>query len=221
MKNNPNLVEQPDHGHYTVCHKRSMEIDIYCRNLMIYTISSTQILILLSVFFGAYPILGVVPSILSSGSYILTCFLQALELLGMAALSYIGCGEQKFADVLLFLIYAALFISGFFTGAFTFASFMSTLVGVGGLSYSLKIFQIKNDYEQLREMEGFPLFSTVLAADDLKKKNNAAYRQQVHMPAEFNMPAVSRQDPTVQRSYSPESGKFCTISESVINTNDR
>ena len=99
------------------------------------------------------------------------CITQACVSLVLIVFAAMGCTERKIFDVLLCFAYMAMLVSSIFIHLSVFDAF-TFIIGLTGTLYSFGILKGYVDFKQLRNTEGYPIFSVSLAEYDDRKKNS-------------------------------------------------
>lgn len=170
MKINEELAEKPDHQHYPACLGRKMEIEKQCFDIFVYTGIICIAFIIFSIAGARFTVPYAIPEMLCGTNTLGAAFLQCLEFLLLAAASFFGCFKYKIADVFVMLTYLVTLVVTILAKEYVTDIFV-IILSAWGLWKSRGAFSIMNDYEQIRNTEGFPLFSLILIEQE-KKKNN-------------------------------------------------
>lgn len=173
MRINQEIEEKPNHLHYPACLGRMNEINKQSVDIFIYTAIVCFAMGVLSLVGLKYNIFAVIPDLLFDENGTKVAFFQIFEFLVMTVISLLGCTRYKIFDVIIMLIYALMIlISIFFRDSA--ADPLVLMAGIGGIWKSHGSFSIYNDYEQLKQTEGFPVFSLILTEHDEKMQNSAS-----------------------------------------------
>lgn len=172
MRINEELAEKPDHGHYPVCLGRKMEIDKLSFEIFAYTALSSLIMIIFSIMGMRFTVPYVLPELIFGSNDVACAFFQAFEFLLLAVVSLIGCTRYKVADVIVFMIYVVLFIFTFIKREYVWDAFI-VIISAGGIFKSIGAYKMMCDSEQLRNTEGYPIFSLILAEKEEQKSSGA------------------------------------------------
>lgn len=173
MKINEELAEKPGHLHYPACLGRKMEIDKRSFQIFLYTALVSLIMIIFSIAGMRFTVPYVIPELICGGNDVGAAFIQAFEFLILGVLSLIGCTKYKIADFLVFLIYVLLLGITILTKEYVTDAFV-IIISIGGIVRSFTAYSMMCDYEQLRNTEGFPIFSLILAEKEEQKNNGSA-----------------------------------------------
>jgi len=176
FKNNPELIEKPDHLHYPICRGRLEEINQISTRILKFTIGAAILMAAVSLLGAPLHVVGWLPMMFTmkdiefgmGGGFCITQALISLLLIVFAAL---GCTERKIFDVLLCFAYMAMLVCSIFIHLSIFDAF-TFIIGLAGTLYSFGILKGYIDFKQLRKTEGYPIFSVSLAEYDDRKKNS-------------------------------------------------
>jgi len=176
FKNNPELIEKPDHLHYPICRGRLEEINQISTRILKFTIGASVLMAAVSLLGAPLHVVGWLPMMFTmkdiefgmGGGFCITQALISLLLIVFAAL---GCTERKIFDVLLCFAYMAMLVCSIFIHLSIFDAF-TFIIGLAGTLYSFGILKGYIDFKQLRKTEGYPIFSVSLAEYDDRKKNS-------------------------------------------------
>lgn len=177
FKKNPELIEKPDHAHYPVCRGRLDEIEEISRKTFFYTLAVSGILAFFSLLQVPMHLAGWVPLMFTIQDTVAFnmgagfSLFQLIMCLVIAGISLIGCTKHKIATVIMFFLYVLTFVCSLIARISAF-DFITAIIGIGGMYVSSGSLKGYSDYKQLRNTEGFPIFSTVLADHDDMKKNS-------------------------------------------------
>ena len=175
FKKNPELIEKPDHAHYPVCKGRLDEIEDISRRTFFFTLAASGIMAFFSLLQVPLHLVGWVPLMFTIQDTVAFnmgagfSIFQLLMCLVITGISLVGCTKHKIATVIMFFLYALTFVCSLITNLSGF-DFLTVLIGIGGMYVSFGSLRGYSDYKQLRNTEGFPIFSTVLADHDEMKK---------------------------------------------------
>ena len=214
------IIEQPDHSHYPDCAKRMTEIKDYSRSVMLYTAASCGILFVFSMLSIRFNTFYILISLFSVKSDVTAYFFQSAEIIALFLISYIACGEKKIFGIILSLLFAAMAL-----GAIVVTDPVVFTICLIGLIKNRFVFSVYADQEMLKGIEGYPLFSEALIPHSPKSTNASPYKEEWQNrradtreeDEQLEMPELGGSDIAGRpNSYGPESGKYCTISESTI-----
>lgn len=169
---NPALAEKPNHAHYPACLGRLDAIKKQSTCLFLYSLASGFCLSAISLVGYPLQVIGWLPIILSDTAGEISVgmsFFQMFLCWGLALLGLLGCGKNKIFHVILFWIYFLMFIVPIFH-MFSLLDAFTFIAGGLGVIYGYKAPRNYLDYQQLRETEGFPVFSIILTEHDEQKK---------------------------------------------------
>ncbi|SHM56347.1 hypothetical protein [Ruminococcus flavefaciens] len=177
FKKNPELIEKPDHAHYPVCRGRLDEINDIGRRTFFYTIGVCCILALFSLLATPMHLVGWVPLMFTlkdatafgmsahfSISQLSMCFVFFI-------IALLGTTSRKIFNVITFFLYALMLVISILVRLTPF-DFITAIAGAGGMFVSIGALKGYSDFKQLRNTEGYPIFSTILADHDDQKKHS-------------------------------------------------
>ena len=168
MRFNEAIAEKPAHGHYGACQVRMTGIEQFSKYAAYYAIGSSAYMAVTAMFTETFQVISWLPMLIFGNQYgVGYLFLQFLELLAVAALGFKGNHKADKCHIILFGLYALMAASALICG-FTERGTDTTslMIGVGGLIVLRNTFRNVADYEQLKETEGFPQFSEIIARSD-------------------------------------------------------
>ena len=128
FKNNPELIEKPDHLHYPICRGRLEEINQISTRILKFTIGAAILMAAVSLLGAPLHVVGWLPMMFTmkdiefgmGGGFCITQALISLLLIVFAAL---GCTERKIFDVLLCFAYMAMLVCSIFIHLSIFDAF--------------------------------------------------------------------------------------------------
>lgn len=171
MRINEDIAEKPNHLHYPACLGRKQEIDRRSFEIFVVTAASCLLLSFLSLIGMKFTVPYIIPEILCGGNDVMASFIQIAEFAALAGVSLIGCTKYKIADVIVLmtniLFFGITLISSENVGD-AFILVLSVLM----IYKSYDAFSLMRDYDQLRNTEGFPIFSLILAEYEQKLNSN-------------------------------------------------
>lgn len=171
MRFNPELEEKPNHLHYNMCLGRKTEIEKRTFEIFLYTAIAFFFLGLFSFIGLKFTIFGILPEIIFKEDTVKIAFFQIFEFIIVTAIALLGCVKNKLFNVIIMLMYILMiFIGGFFR--YNGTDGIIVLIGIGGLWKSYDAIKMYYDYEQLKNTEGFPMFSHAIAENDEKISQN-------------------------------------------------
>ena len=183
FKKNPVLIEKPDHAHYPVCRGRLDEIEAISRKTFFYTLASCGIMAFFSLLQVPMHLAGWVPLMFTmqdTAAFDMGAgfsLFQLIMCLVIAGISLIGCTKHKIFTVIMFFLYVLTLVCSLIARLSGF-DFITVVIGIGGMYTSIGSLKGYSDYKQLKNTEGFPIFSTVLADhDDMKKYSPNGYNK--------------------------------------------
>ena len=245
MRINQDIAEKPDHLHYPACLGRKTEIEKQSFEILVYTVVAFFMMGILSMVGVKYTIFAVIPELICGDNDVRIAGLQIVEFVLISALSLLGWTKYKIFNAILLLVYILMVVISLFFRD-NVADPIALIVGLGGIWKTYSAFGMWRDYDQLRNTEGFPLFSLHLTEynERMDEKNGGApqYAQsQSALPSldassaaafvvsqldsgmpELIMPAISAMKSAdsggngMRRRYLPESGKESFILESPM-----
>ncbi len=174
---NPTLEEKPKHAHYPACLGRLDIIRKQGTAFFIYTLVSGFLLSFISLTGNPLQVIGWLPLLVCGGTEnfgVGMSFFQMFLCWGMMLLGFIGCGKRKLCHVALFVIYLLMFIVPVFH-MFTLLDAFTFITGGLGVIYGYRAPFNYLDYCQLKETEGFPIFSIILTEREEQKKLNNSF----------------------------------------------
>lgn len=158
MKTNPELEEQPDHGHYPACSGRLQDITNYCNRLLYSTIIIGGMLFMVTMLGIRLRVISWIPSLFGEPDGLLPYFLRLVFCIGLIVLAALGCGRFKICNVVLLVIYTVMTVVPVIDCEGIF-DVMIAILGAVGMYRSAKAYSYYKDYNQLIETEGFPHFN--------------------------------------------------------------
>ena len=168
MKFNEAIAEKPAHGHYGACQVRMTGIEQFSKYAAYYAIGSSLYMAVTAMFTETFQVISWLPLLIFGDQYgVGYLFLQFLELAAVAALGIKGNHKACNCHLILLCLYALMAISAFISG-FTErgTDAASLMIGIFGIIVLRNTFRNISDYEQLRNTEGFPQFSEIIAKSD-------------------------------------------------------
>ncbi len=237
MRTNDKLAESPDHSHYPVCLGRLNAINAYSRRIFFYTAGACILMFIFTIFTVRFNIISVIPNLFGDGTTVAANFVQTLVLLLMVFMAWLGAMDKKIFDVILFAVYAAMFISVLFTN--NAWDLLTLIIGAAGTALTFRSYGNYCDFEQLVHTEGYPFFNERLAQQEENNSYSAQYEEEYRSHENKSMEnpedgisaavfsgndteaemeeifaaSVPDENSTAARIYSPRCGKFCTMSE--------
>ncbi len=169
MKQNEELLEKPNHMHYPACLGRKTDIDNNSVKIFIVTLAISFVMSILSLLGLRFASLSWLPKLITDNE-VSIAFFQIFELIIPAAISAVGCTKYKAADVLVFIYFSFSALLSIIAKESLSDSF-ALIFCVIGISVSYQSYKDYKDYEQLKNTEGFPIFSRILAEKEEEKKN--------------------------------------------------
>ncbi|MCR5111158.1 MAG: hypothetical protein K6B38_09670 [Ruminococcus sp.] len=170
MRINPDIQEKPDHLHYPACLGRKTEIEKQSLEILLYTLAALAFPSIISIMGVRFAMFSALPDIIFGEDGVKTAFFQVFEFFMIAVLALLGCTKYKVFDVIVMLIYILMVIISLLFNETT-ADALIVIAGLGGIWKSIGSYKAWNDYEQLMNTEGFPIFSITLAEHDEKIAN--------------------------------------------------
>lgn len=237
MRINDKLTESPDHSHYPVCLGRLNAINAYSRRIFFYTAGACILMFIFTLFTVRFNIISVIPNLFGDGTTVAANFVQTLLLLLMVVMAWLGAMDRKIFDVILFAVYASMFLSTLFTNnAWDLLTFV---IGAAGTALTFRSYGNYCDFEQLVHTEGYPFFSERLAEQEENNSYSAQYEEEYYSREKKVMEnpedgisavvfsgkdtiaemeevltaAVPDESRTAVKVYAPRCGKFCTMIE--------
>lgn len=175
FKKNPDLAEKPDHAHYPVCRGRLDAIENVSQNTLKVTIPISLLMALLSLLSVPLHVVGWIPLMFTLKDAqafnmgIGFSIMQTVCCFVMLLFAFLGCTKRKIFTVILFFLYAFMLVSSLFIRLTPF-DIITALIGIVGVVNSFGSLKGYRDFKQLRNTEGYPVFSDILAEDEEKKK---------------------------------------------------
>lgn len=173
MRINEDIAEKPDHLHYPACLGRKQEIDKKSFQIFAVTFLSCLLLSFCSLIGMKFTVPYIIPEILCGTDEVKASFVQIAEFMLLAGVSLLGCTKFKIADVIV-LMTNILFLAVTLIAKENPGDFLIIILSAYGIFKSYDAFSLMRDYEQLRNTEGFPIFSLILAEYEQKLNSNAA-----------------------------------------------
>lgn len=161
---NQSLMEQPEHKHYSACHARMLQIKSLSVRMLVYSFLSGIYLFVKAMNGNTLPFLTFV-SKLMNGEFVAMHLIDIAAVIAIFALTVLGYMKNYLCDVIVFVVYVLMSLFGLFTLHDVTAVFIF-LVSVGGAVVSFGAIGAYQDYKQLYETEGFPLFCEYLGRHD-------------------------------------------------------
>lgn len=180
FKKNEALAEKPDYAHYPICRGRLDAINHMSANIFKFTVLASLLMMIFSIFSIPMHVVGWIPMMFTMedvkmGMEISFGFRQMLICSLLIVISALGCTRHKFFNIIMLAIYALMLIFSLFVRLTVF-DILTTLIGAFGTGFSIGAISAYRDYKQLRETEGYPIFSINLSEyDDRKKKIQGGY----------------------------------------------
>lgn len=170
MRINEDIAEKPDHLHYPACLGRKNEIDK--RSFEIFAVTSLSCLLLsfCSLIGMKFTVPYIIPEILCGTDAVKASFVQIAEFILLAGFSLIGCTKYKICDVIVLMTNILFFSITLITRDNPGDALLLIASGYG-IFKSYDSFSLMRDYDQLRNTEGFPAFSLILAEYEQKLNN--------------------------------------------------
>ena len=161
---NQSLMEQPDHKHYPACHARMLQIKSLSVRILVYTFLSGIYLFVKAMTGRTMPFLTFLSKILND-EFVAMHLIDIAAIFALFLLAVFGFMKNYLCDVVIFVVYTLMALFGIFTinGV---TSFFICLTCVVGAVISFGAIGAYQDYKQLYETEGFPLFSENLGYYD-------------------------------------------------------
>jgi hypothetical protein len=172
MRINPDIEEKPNHLHYPACLGRMQEIKKQSLEIFVYTAIVFLIFGVFSVAGVKFNVFAVIPDLLFDGHDLKVAFFQIIEFIIVTVVSLLGCTRYKVFDVIIMLMYALMVLLSVVCH-YNSADPVVFIAGACGIWKSICSFRVWSDYEQLKQTEGFPIFSLILTEHEEKNKNNA------------------------------------------------
>lgn len=240
---NPELSEQQNHGHYPVCLGRKTAIEKYCRRIFGYAFFSCIIMSVFTLFGVNFAVISWIPSLLGQPYEVSHILTQLAILIGMLIISAFGCGQRKFYNVILLVIYLAVTVISLFSEE-TISRICGFIIGAAGVLTCYKAPFVMLEYNQLMQTEGFPLFNEHLAEQEENRIYKSIHDRECYndgfdnsmiqpketketaftgrniyaeMPEMLDLPIPASSN-DAEKVFSVGSEKFCKISESAIKT---
>lgn len=154
---NIELKELPNHAHYPVCLDRMCSIDAFCRKQSGFTLAASFLMTILTWFTVRFPVISVIPNLIGDSTEAVPNIVQTFLILAMALLSVASVLKYKIFSVVLFVIYAVMFIFG--CVSYEPMAYFSIIIGFIGTMFSFRAVGFYLDYKQLCQTEGFPDFN--------------------------------------------------------------
>ena len=171
MRINEDLEEKPDHLHYPACLGRMNEIRKQSFEIFVYTAIVFFVFGIFSIVGIKFNMFAVIPDLLFDEDGTKIAFFQIFEFIIVTVISLLGCTKYKIFDVIIMLMYVLMVILSIFS-KYNSADPVVFLAGAGGLWKSIGSLRIWNDYEQLSQTEGFPIFSLILTEQEKKMQES-------------------------------------------------
>lgn len=199
MKKSSRIAEKPDHAHYPACSTRMIEIEKFSSRAFFYTLFCCVALGMLTFAVVYIPAISFIPSAFGSMTSINYLGVQLAELALILAMAFLGYGKRKFFNNILFFVYLAIAMAGFFEENL-FSATVGEVVGIGGVILFFRSFGVCADYRQLMNTEGFPYFN-IRYAESRDKPDYSARR------------AVRYSTPSKERAEMPVPERTCDLGE--------
>ncbi|MBE6862697.1 MAG: hypothetical protein E7497_07375 [Ruminococcus sp.] len=176
--NTDRFAEQPGHAHYTACSGRMVEIDRFSRRCCGFTLIACGLMFITTWMTFRYGIISIIPNLIGDRSSLGANAFQSLLIILIAAAAVLGAVKYRFMTVLLFALYAAMFVS---TCISTVAHEIFTVpVSLAGVFFTYKAPFMYRDYRILCKTEGFPHFNERLAYQEENREYKATYENEYH-----------------------------------------
>jgi hypothetical protein len=177
FKKNPELAEKPNHAHYPMCRGRLDKIEDICKDTFYFTILSSAVMGLFSLLMTPMEVVGWIPlmfTLQKTEAFQMSAMfsvVQALMCVVLVVIALLGCFKHKIFTVIMFFVYLMMTLSSLFIWLTSFDIF-TLILGAVGVYKSAGILKGYKDYKQLRNTEGFPLFSIILTEYDERKADS-------------------------------------------------
>lgn len=183
FKKNPELIEKPNHAHYPICRGRLDEINEISRKTLFYTLGASALMALLSLLATPLHVVGWIPLMFTFtdtkafGMGAAFAIVQFIMCLVLCVIALLGCTRHKIFTAVMSVIYTLMLICSMVANMTRF-DIITAFIGAGGIYASWGAIKGYIDHKQLRNTEGYPIFSTVLADhDDQKQLNPNGYNK--------------------------------------------
>ncbi len=170
--------EMPNHGHYTACSGRMVEIDTFSRKCCGCTLILSAFMFITTWMTFRYGIVSFIPNYIGDRSSVGANFVQTIIIALIAAAGFLGTQKHRIMTLFLFILYSSMFISTFFIKEFY--EFFTVPVSVAGIIFTYKAPLMYRDFRILRNTEGYPQFNERLAYQEENREYKATYENEYY-----------------------------------------
>lgn len=215
MKFNEKYAERPEHGHYTACLERMIEIKDICEKCFYYTTAVCVLMMIFTMLTVRLSVISWIPNMIGDGTSLASGFVQFIILFSLIGMSALAVGKYKFFNVILFVIYTLMALSCFYSGKAIDS--ITMLFGTGGAFFTFRSYSVMCDYRQLTNTEGFPHFNMRLAEQLENREYVAQYEDEYYHNDKQDMPEPEKTAPLEFDFHNSEMEAIETTSLNVTN----
>lgn len=175
---NPDIEEKENHGHYGSCLDRMKQIDRLSRKCFVYAAVSGIVMLFLTWMTFRMKVISFIPELIGDRASLAANSVQSLIIIAMAAAAFAAVVRYKIFDLLLFVIYSAMFILG--AVSHSPDDILTLIIGVGGIIVSYKAPLLFLDSIQLKNTEGYPHFNERVTYQNEHKEFISRYEEEYH-----------------------------------------
>lgn len=180
----------PDHSHYAAYEARKAEIDIFSRNVFVYTAGISLILLFFTFIGVDIPVISWIPEYFGDPTELGHLFSQTAELVLFTLTSFIAYGKRKYLHIPIFFAYVSILVGSLFDGRAISA--ITVIIGIIGIIVTKDCFSCCTDYRQLIEAEGWPHFNIHLTEHEEHPSYTSRYASELSKAPADKVEAYAR-----------------------------